>query len=206
MSLKAKKENEKTTQSEPTPTTSKSTGTWSSSKQNNLDSNALEEMKKQNKLVMAYIQEMKNKQTQENNEREKILNNIRNATEGFQDNSKSFLDEQLKQVKSDTEKMLQEFRETQITYKKRIKMLYYALGTMFLVFMFLALATTIGSDLLSFFNIETLQKAIASKLKTSEGFISFLWYIAYYVPYIVFFGIFTFGFSWINNLISEKYF
>ncbi|KAB20274.1 DUF334 domain-containing protein, partial [Staphylococcus aureus] len=153
-----------------------------------------------------YIQEMKNKQTQENNEREKILNDIKNATEGFQDNSKSFLDEQLKQVKSDTEKMLQEFRETQIIYKNRIRMLYYALGTMFLVFMFLALATTIGSDLLSFFNIETLQKAIASKLKTSEGFTSILWYIAYYVPYIVFFGIFTFGFAWINNAIREKYF
>ena len=206
MSLKAKKENEKTTPSEPTPTTSKSTGTWSSSKQNNLDNNALEEMKNQNKLVMAYIQEMKNKQTQENNEREKILNDIRNATKDFQDNSKSFLDEQLEQVKSDTEKMLQEFRETQIIYKKRIRMLYYALGTMFLVFMFLALATTIGSDLLSFFNIETLQKAIASKLKHSEGFISFLWYIAYYVPYIVFFGIFIFVYEWLRKKLDDKFF
>ena len=155
---------------------------------------------------MAYIQEMKNKQTQENNEREKILNDIRNATKDFQDNSKSFLDEQLEQVKSDTEKMLQEFRETQIIYKKRIRMLYYALGTMFLVFMFLALATTIGSDLLSFFNIETLQKAIASKLKHSEGFISFLWYIAYYVPYIVFFGIFIFVYEWLRKKLDDKFF
>ena len=77
---------------------------------------------------------------------------------------------------------------------------------MFLVFMFLALATTIGSDLLSFFNIETLQKAIASKLKSSEGFISFLWYLSYYVPYIVFFGIFIFVYEWLRKKLDDKFF
>ncbi|WP_308812343.1 DUF334 domain-containing protein, partial [Staphylococcus aureus] len=106
---------------------------------------------------------------------------MKNATKDFQDSSEILISKQLDQVKEDTESMLEEFKNTQETYKKRIKMLYYGLGTMFLVFMFLALAMTIGSDLLSFFNIETLQKAIASKIKGSEGFISFLWYIAYYV-------------------------
>ena len=206
MSLKAKKENENTTQSEPTPTTSKSTGTPLNNKQNNLDNNVLYEMKSQNKLVMAYIQEMKQQRQQENNEKEKILNDIRNATKDFQDNGKSFLSEEINQVRSDTKSMLEEFKKTQETYKKRIKLLYYGLGTMFLVFMFLALATTIGSDLLSFFNIETLQKAIASKIKGSEGFISFLWYIAYYVPYIVFFGIFIFLYEWLRKKLDERYF
>ncbi|WP_311196727.1 DUF334 domain-containing protein [Staphylococcus hominis] len=119
---------------------------------------------------MAYIQEVKQQRQQENNEKEKILNDIRNATKDFQDNGKSFLSEEINQVRSDTKSMLEEFKKTQETYKKRIKLLYYGLGTMFLVFMFLALATTIGSDLLSFFNIETLQRAIASNLKSSEGF------------------------------------
>ncbi|MDH9922583.1 DUF334 domain-containing protein [Staphylococcus hominis] len=206
MSLKAKKENENTTQSEPTPTTSKSTGTPLNNKQNNLDNNVLDEMRNQNKLVMAYIQEMKQQRQQENNEKEKILNDMRNATKDFQDNGKSFLSEEINQVRSDTESMLEEFKKTQETYKKRIKLLYYGLGTMFLAFMFLALATTIGSDLLSFFNIETLQKAIASKLKSSEGFISFLWYLSYYVPYIVFFGIFIFVYEWLRKKLDDKFF
>ena len=206
MSLKAKKENENTTQSEPTPTTSKSTGTPLNNTQNNLDNNVLDEMRNQNKLVLEYIQEVKQQRQQENNEKEKILNDVRNATKDFQDNGKSFLSEEINQVRSDTESMLEEFKKTQETYKKRIKLLYYGLGTMFLVFMFLALATTIGSDLLSFFNIETLQRAIASKLKTSEGFISFLWYIAYYVPYIVFFGIFIFVYEWLRKKLDDKFF
>ena len=206
MSLKAKKENENTTQSKPTPTTSKSTGTPLNNTQNNLDNNVLDEMRNQNKLVLEYIQEVKQQRQQENNEKEKILNDMRNATKDFQDNGKSFLSEEIKHVRSDTESMLEEFKKTQETYKKRIKLLYYGLGTMFLVFMFLALATTIGSDLLSFFNIETLQKAIASKIKGSEGFISFLWYIAYYVPYIVFFGIFIFVYEWLRKKLDERYF
>lgn len=206
MSLKAKKENENTTQSKPTPTTSKSTGTPLNNAQNNLDNNVLDEMRNQNKLVLEYIQEVKQQRQQENNEKEKILNDMRNATKDFQDNGKSFLSEEIKHVRSDTESMLEEFKKTQETYKKRIKLLYYGLGTMFLVFMFLALATTIGSDLLSFFNIETLQKAIASKLKHSEGFISFLWYIAYYVPYIVFFGIFIFVYEWLRKKLDDKFF
>lgn len=203
MSLKAKKENEKMTQSEPTSTTSKSTGTPLNNKQNNLDNNVLDEMRNQNKLVMAYIQEVKQQRQQENNEKEKILNDIRNATKDFQDNGKSFLSEEINQVRSDTKSMLEEFKKTQETYKKRIKLLYYGLGTMFLVFMFLALATTIGSDLLSFFNIETLQRAIASKLKSSEGFL-FLWYLAYYVPYIVFFAIFIFVYEWVRHKMYDK--
>ncbi|MCC3714562.1 DUF334 domain-containing protein [Staphylococcus hominis] len=204
MSLKAKKENENTTQSEPTPTTSKSTGTPLNNKQNNLDNNVLDEMRNQNKLVLEYIQEVKKQRQQENNEKEKILNDMRNATKDFQDNGKNFLSEEINQVRSDTESMLEEFKKTQETYKKRIKLLYYGLGTMFLVFMFLVLATTIGSDLLLFFNIETLQRAIASKLKSSEGFISFLWYIAYYVPYIVFFGIFIFVYEWVRHKMYDK--
>nr|WP_231115711.1 DUF334 domain-containing protein [Staphylococcus hominis] len=204
MSLKAKKENENTTQSEPTPTPSKSTGTPLNNTQNNLDNNVLDEMRNQNKLVLEYIQEVKQQRQQENNEKEKILNDIRNATKDFQDNGKSFLSEEINQVRSDTKSMLEEFKKTQETYKKRIKLLYYGLGTMFLVFMFLALATTIGSDLLSLFNIETLQRAIASELKSSEGFILFLWYLAYYVPYIVFFAIFIFVYEWVRHKMYDK--
>ena len=118
MSLKAKKENEKTTPSEPMSTTSKSTETPLNNTQNNLDNNVLDEMRNQNKLVMAYIQEMKQQHQQENNEKEKILNDMRNATKDFQDNGKSFLSEEIKQVRSDTESMLEEFKKAQETYKK----------------------------------------------------------------------------------------
>lgn len=206
MSLKTKKENEKTTQSEHTPATSKSTGTQWNNKQNNLENNVLNELINQNKLIVAYIEETKQKQKQESIERENVLHGLKNATKDFQDSSEILISKQLDQVKEDTESMLEEFKNTQETYKKRIKMLYYGLGTMFLVFMFLALAMTIGSDLLSFFNIETLQKAIASKIKGSEGFISFLWYIAYYVPYIVFFGIFIFVYEWLRKKLDDKFF
>ena len=75
-----------------------------------------------------------------------------------------------------------------------------------LVFMFFALIMTMGTDILSFFNVETLQKAIASKIKSSEGFISFLWYLAYYAPYIVFIGLFIFIYEWLRRKLDERYF
>ena len=74
-------------------------------------------------------------------------------------------------------------------YKKRIKFLYFTLGTIMLVFMFFALVMTMGTDILSFFNVETLKKVIASKIKASEGFMTFVWYIAYGLPYIFAIGL-----------------
>lgn len=105
MSLKAKKENEKTTPSEPTPTTSKLTGTPLNNTQNNLDNNVLDEMRNQNKLVMEYIQKMKQQQQTEKIKRENILLSLENATMEFQDNDKRFLREEINQVRSDTESM-----------------------------------------------------------------------------------------------------
>ncbi|WP_347248382.1 DUF334 domain-containing protein [Staphylococcus hominis] len=178
---------------------------------------------------MKFITELQHKQTEHETQKAKLITDLREKTKDFQDKNetiqKNFIkslngrlhdvdtteinrrvNSQLEKIRSENKAMWEEMKKIQENYKKRIRFLYFTLGTIMLVFMFLALAMTIGSDLLSFFNIETLQKAIASKIKGSEGFMSFLWYIAYYVPYIVFFGIFIFVYEWLRKKLDERYF
>ena len=225
MSLRNGNNNQSTT----SQTNTESTGTQSNEKQSDLNRKELKELEKQNKLLVKFITELQHKQTEHETQKAKLITDLREKTKDFQDKNetiqKNFIkslngrlhdvdtteinkrvNSQLEKIRSENKTMWEEMKKIQENYKKRIRFLYFTLGTIMLVFMFLALAMTIGSDLLSFFNIETLQKAIASKIKGSEGFISFLWYIAYYVPYIVFFGIFIFVYEWLRKKLDERYF
>ncbi|MGW7882478.1 DUF334 domain-containing protein, partial [Staphylococcus xylosus] len=83
-------------------------------------------------------------------------------------------------------------------YKKRQKQLFTGIGAMLLVFMLFALIMTIGSDFMSFLPIDTLQKVIADKIATSEGFMTFVWYIAYGLPYLLGIIAFVVLYEWIR--------
>ena len=102
-------------------------------------------------------------------------------------------------VRDENERMLQEVRSSHEEYQKRIKLRYRGFGAMLLVFMLFALVMTIGSDFMDFIHIDILQKAIASKIKASEGFMTFIWYIAYGLPYIVAIGGFIYLYEWIRK-------
>ncbi|EIJ6033501.1 MAG: DUF334 domain-containing protein [Staphylococcus epidermidis] len=102
-------------------------------------------------------------------------------------------------VRDENERMLQEVRSSHEEYQKRIKLMYRGFGAMLLVFMLFALVMTIGSDFMDFIHIDILQKAIASKIKASEGFMTFIWYIAYGLPYIVAIGGFIYLYEWIRK-------
>ncbi|MDT0652618.1 DUF334 domain-containing protein [Staphylococcus epidermidis] len=73
--------------------------------------------------------------------------------------------------------MLHEVRASYEHYEKRQKQFYTGIGSMLLIFMLFALIMTIGSDFMSFLHVDVLQKAIASKNKASEGFMTFVRYI-----------------------------
>ncbi len=102
-------------------------------------------------------------------------------------------------VRDENKRMLQEVRSSHEEYQKRIKLMYRGLGAIILVFMLFALVMTIGSDFMDFIHIDILQKAIASKIKASEGFMTFIWYIAYGLPYIVAIGGFVYLYEWIRK-------
>ncbi|MFQ3845989.1 DUF334 domain-containing protein [Staphylococcus shinii] len=96
------------------------------------------------------------------------------------------------------QKKLGKVRESHEHYQKRQKQLFTGIGAMLLVFMLFALIMTIGSDFMEFFKLDVLQKSIASQIKASEGFVAFLWYIAYGIPYIVCIGGFIILYEWIR--------
>ncbi|MGP5093479.1 DUF334 domain-containing protein [Staphylococcus equorum] len=83
--------------------------------------------------------------------------------------------------------------------KKRQKQLFTGIGAMLLVFMLFALIMTIGSDFMDFLPIDTLQNAIASKIKGSKGFMTLVWYIAYGLPYLIAIGAFVVLYEWIRS-------
>ncbi|MDN5638905.1 MAG: DUF334 domain-containing protein, partial [Staphylococcus equorum] len=84
-------------------------------------------------------------------------------------------------------------------YQKRQKQLFTGIGAMLLVFMLFALIMTIGSDFMDFLPIDTLQNAIASKIKGSKGFMTLVWYIAYGLPYLIAIGAFVVLYEWIRS-------
>lgn len=224
MSLKderEKKKNQSETQSQSTQTNSKSIGTQSNTTQSNLERQEIEELKKQNKLIIKYLTEIQENQNAREKDQKDITSKLTGATKDFRDNGikvqndfTNILKEKLDKVNTDelaniigrdiykvrdeNKRMLQEVRSSHEEYQKRIKLMYRGLGAMLLVFMLFALVMTIGSDFMDFIHIDILQKAIASKIKASEGFMTFVWYIAYVLPYIFAIGLFIGLYEWIR--------
>lgn len=98
----------------------------------------------------------------------------------------------------ENKKMIEEVKKSHEHYEKRQKQLFTGIGSILLVFMLFALIMTIGSDFMSFLHVDALQNAIASKLKASEGFMTFVWYIAYGLPYVLAIGLFIGLYEWIR--------
>lgn len=108
------------------------------------------------------------------------------------------LRQDIRKVQDENEEMLRKVRASHEHYQKRQKQLFTGIGAMLLVFMLFALIMTIGSDFMSFLHVDILQKAIASKIRASEGFMTFIWYIAYGLPYILAIGLFIGLYEWIR--------
>lgn len=104
----------------------------------------------------------------------------------------------VRKIQDENEEMLRKVRESHEHYQKRQKQLFTGIGAMLLVFMLFALIMTIGSDFMNFLHVDTLQNAIASKIRASEGFMTFVWYIAYGLPYIFAIGLFIGLYEWIR--------
>lgn len=104
----------------------------------------------------------------------------------------------VRKVQDENKEMLRKVRESHEHYQKRQKQLFTGIGAMLLVFMLFALIMTIGSDFMNFLPIDTLQKVIADKIAASEGFMTFVWYIAYGLPYIFAIGLFIGLYEWIR--------
>ena len=198
------------------------TGTPSNTTQNSLERQELDELKKQNKLIIKYLTEIQENQNAREKEQKQLTSNLTEATKDFRDNGvkvhNSFthiLKEKLDKVDTDelaniigrdiykvrdeNERMLQEVRASHEAYQKKIKLMYRGIGIMLLVFMLFTLVMTIGSDFMDFIHVDILQKAIASKIKSSEGFMTLVWYIAYGLPYIVAIGGFIYLYEWIRK-------
>ncbi|MDW4404478.1 DUF334 domain-containing protein, partial [Staphylococcus saprophyticus] len=104
----------------------------------------------------------------------------------------------IRKVQDENEEMLRKVRESHEHYQKRQKQLFTGIGAMLLVFMLFALIMTMGSDFMRFLHVDILQKAIASKIRASEGFMTFVWYIAYGLPYILAIGLFIGLYEWMR--------
>lgn len=207
-------------------TESRSTGTPSSDTQSNLNNEELNELKRQNKLIVNYLEEIQESQKTREKEQEAITSKLKETTEDFRDNSikvhndfvrllqdnlnkvnteeiQEELRQEIRQVQDENKEMLREVRASHEHYQKRQKQLFTAIGSMLLVFMLFALIMTIGSDFMSFLHVDILQKAIASKIKASEGFMTFVWYIAYGLPYIFAIGLFIGLYEWIRARLHD---
>ncbi|EFV88803.1 rlx protein [Staphylococcus epidermidis FRI909] len=184
-------------------TESRSTGTPSSDTQSNLNNEELNELKRQNKLIVNYLEEIQESQKTREKEQEAITSKLKETTEDFRDNSikthndfvrllqdnlnkvnteeiQAELRQEIHKVQDENKEMLREVRASHEHYQKRQKQLFTGIGSMLLVFMLFALIMTIGSDFMSFLHVDILQKAIASKIKASEGFMIYrIWFTLY---------------------------
>src|SRR5699024_6562694 len=111
---------------------------------------------------------------------------------------KDILGRDIYRVREENEEMLRKVRASHEHYQKRQKQLFTGIGAMLLVFMLFALIMTIGSDFMNFLHVDTLQNAIASKIRASEGFMTLVWYLAYGLPYIFAIGLFIVLYEWIR--------
>ncbi|MGI2241866.1 DUF334 domain-containing protein [Staphylococcus cohnii] len=135
---------------------------------------------------------------------------MKETTKDFRDNSIKthndfvrLLQDNLKKVnteeiQAELRRDVRKVRESHEHYQKRQKQLFTGIGAMLLVFMLFALIMTIGSDFMNFLHVDTLQNAIASKIRASEGFMTLVWYIAYGLPYIFAIGLFIGLYEWIR--------
>lgn len=194
---------------------------YSNNTQNNLISEELNELKRQNKLIVNYLAEMQENQKTREKEQEAITSKLKEMAEVFRSSGiqahNDFVDvaqeklgkvntedvqaalrQDINKVREENEEMLRKVRESHEHYQKRQKQLFTGIGAMLLVFMLFALIMTIGSDFMSFLHVDTLQNAIASKIRASEGFMTFVWYIAYGLPYILAIGLFIGLYEWIR--------
>nr|WP_239466244.1 MULTISPECIES: DUF334 domain-containing protein [unclassified Staphylococcus] len=204
-----------------TQTESKSIGMYSNNTQNNLSSEELNELKRQNKLIVNYLAEMQENQKTREKEQEAITSKLKEMAEVFRSSGiqahNDFVDiakeklgkvntediqaeirKDIRKVQDENEEMLRKVRESHEHYQKRQKQLFTGIGAMLLVFMLFALIMTIGSDFMNFLHVDTLQNAIASKIRASEGFMTLVWYIAYGLPYIFAIGLFIGLYEWIR--------
>ncbi|MDN6281200.1 MAG: DUF334 domain-containing protein [Psychroflexus sp.] len=200
----------------------KSTGTQLSSEQNNLKNEELNELKKQNKIIVKFLAEMEENQKVREQEQKAMISKLKETTEVFRSSgikaNNDFVDiatnklgkintkdiqaeirNDVYKVRNENEKMLQEVKASHAHYQKRQKQLFTGIGAMLLVFMLFALIMTIGSDFMDFLPIDTLQNAIASKIKGSKGFMTLVWYIAYGLPYLIAIGAFVVLYEWIRS-------
>ncbi|MDS0998498.1 DUF334 domain-containing protein [Staphylococcus epidermidis] len=207
-------------------TDSRSTGMPSSNTQSNLNNEELNELKRQNKLIVKYLAEIEESQKTREKEQEAITSKLKETTKDFRDNSikthndfvrllqdnlkkvnteeiQAELRQEIRKVQDENKEMLREVRVSHEHYQKRQKQLFTGIGSMLLVFMLFALIMTIGSDFMSFLHVDILQKAIASKIKASEGFMTLIWYIAYGLPYIFAIGIFIGLYEWIRARLHD---
>ena len=173
MSLKdereKKNENQKKTQSQSTQTSSKSIGTQSNTTQNNLERQEIEELKKQNKLIIKYLTEIQENQNAREKEQKDITSKLTGATKDFRDNGvkvhnefTNILKEKLDKVNTDelaniigrdiykvrdeNERMLQEVRSSHEEYQKRIKLMCYSFDIMLSIFILFVLIITNGNN------------------------------------------------------------
>ena len=207
-------------------TDSRSTGMPSSNTQSNLNNEELNELKRQNKLIVKYLAEIEESQKTREKEQEAITSKLKETTKDFRDNSikthndfvrllqdnlkkvnteeiQAELRQEIRKVQEKNKEMLREVRASHEHYQKRQKQLFTGIGSMLLVFMLFALIMTIGSDFMSFLHVDILQKAIASKIKASEGFMTLIWYIAYGLPYIFAIGLFIGLYEWIRARLHD---
>nr|WP_239773008.1 DUF334 domain-containing protein [Mammaliicoccus sp. I-M36] len=205
---------------------SRSTGTQSSNTQSNLNNEELNELKRQNKLIVKYLAEIQENQKIREKEHKETTSELKEATKEFRDKSlkirndfvdvlqeklkhvdteelKDILGRDIYRVREENDRMLQEVRASHEHYKKRQKQLFTGIGAMLLVFMLFTLIMTIGSDFMSFLPIDTLQKVIADKIAASEGFMTFVWYIAYGLPYLLGIIAFVVLYEWIRAKFKD---
>ncbi|PTH97672.1 hypothetical protein BU114_11215 [Staphylococcus shinii] len=202
-------------------TDSRSTGTHSSNIQNNSNNEELNELKRQNKLIVKYLAEIQENQKARDQEYKVMTSKLKETAEVFRSSGiqahNDFVDiateklgkvntediqaelrQDINKVREENEEMLRKVRVSHEHYQKRQKQLFTSIGAMLLVFMLFTLIMTIGSDFMSFLHVDILQKAIASKIKASEGFMTFVWYIAYGLPYVLAIGLFIGLYEWIR--------
>ena len=129
-------------------TESRSTGTPSSDTQSNLNNEELNELKRQNKLIVNYLEEIQESQKTREKEQEAITSKLKETTEDFRDNSikthndfvrllqdnlnkvntkdiQAELRQDIRKVQDENEEMLREVRASHEHYQKKTKTIIY---------------------------------------------------------------------------------
>jgi cation transport ATPase len=201
--------------------TSELTGMNSKDALKNIELDKIAKLEKQNNIIAQYVQDMEVRQQEHEKQQTELLSKLKKATQEFRakgvethndfveilkdnldtinaENIKKRIAKDVEDTARENKKMIEEVKKSHEHYQKRQKQLFTGIGAMLLVFMLFVLIMTIGSDFMNFLHVDVLQKAIASKLKASEGFMTFIWYIAYGLPYVLAIGLFIGLYEWIR--------